>query len=70
MKTGSILSKEGQLHYILVKNTQVCLYPFRMQHGRLIVQVSFHCVAFFTIIRQMAPLPSGLSTAMDAIAAN
>ena len=47
------------------------LYPFWRKRGGLAVQVSFKSVARFTIVRQMAPLPSGLSAAMenDVIAA-
>ena len=50
---------------------QVFLCPFWKKHGGLVAQVSFQYVAHFTIVHQMAPLPSGLSAATenDVIAA-
>jgi len=76
MKMGNIFSKEGQLSYILVKNTQASFTDFLRKCGGLVVQVSFMSLVHFTIIRQMAPwvlgrLPSGLSADVenDAIAA-
>ena len=55
-KLENNLSKEGQSPYIVVKNTQVFLYPFLRMRGGVVVQVSFKSVARFTIVRQMAPL--------------
>ena len=43
---------------------QFCLYPCRRKRGEL-VKVSFQSIHSFTIIRQMAPLPSWLSAAME-----
>jgi len=60
MKKGSILSP-----YILVKNTQVSFYLFWRKRGGLVVQVSFRSVARFTVVRQTAPLPRGLSAATE-----
>jgi len=44
---------------------QVFLYQFWKKHGGLVAQVSFQGVARFTVVHQMAPLPSGLSAATE-----
>jgi len=48
-----------------VKNTQVFHDPFWRKRGGLVVRVSFQSVARFTIVRQMASLPSGLGAAIE-----
>ena len=42
-----------------------CLCSCLRKRGGLVVQVSFTSVARFTIVRQMAPLPSVLNAAVD-----
>ena len=57
---------------MLVKSTQVSLYPFLTKRRGLVVQVSYKSIACFTIICQMTlRIPIGLSAAMenDAITA-
>jgi len=44
---------------------KISLFPFHRKRGGHDVQVSFQSVARFTIVRQMAPLPSGLNAAME-----
>jgi len=61
MKTIKYSFKRAIIAHILLKNTQVSFYPFWRKRGGL-VQVSFRSVARFTIVRQMALLPSGGST--------
>jgi len=65
MKTGKYSFERGiiALHYV-EKYASLPL-PIWRKRGGLVVQVSFQSVAHFTIVRQMAPLPSGLNAAME-----
>jgi len=44
---------------------KISLFPFNRKRGGHDVQVSFQSVARFTVVRQMAPLQSGLNAAME-----
>ena len=64
---GGMIRDRGIITLHLGGNMQVSLYPFQRKCGRHVVpvQVSDRSVARFTIIHQIAPLPSGLTAAVE-----